>query len=234
MDMSSVIQVATENGGQLDKMNIYLIDAIIICAFIIFCLFYVLRLHAKYLRQARNGIRCEFRTPEGNSWPETRPVIHGVKDMVRLPPITKGNQQRPGKMFIIDDESTYMTEYPEGWCPGFIRVKMRKAIIRTDTMEPISRLSYEPIVSPEDMYNIMSQKYGELGVTHSELEIREQEKVVGRKPVFQGSGLMWVIIIALLIGVGVMRYILFGRLDVIEQQRGIAMILPMIQSFLGV
>jgi len=235
MDTMPIMHMAAENGG-LAKTNVYLIDAIIVCGFVIFVMFYVLRLHAKYLREARDGIRCEYRTPEGNSWKETRPVIHGVKDMVRLPPVEKGKKQRPGKMFAVDDESTYMSEYPEGWCPGFIRVKMRKALIRTDTMEPISRLSYTPIVSPDDMYNIMNQRYGELGVTHSEMEVelQDKEKGIKRKSVLAGTGLMWVIIIALLIGMGVLGFMLFGRMDTLEKARGLSYIIPILQSILGV
>ncbi len=198
----------------MEQTTLYLIDALIIACFAIGFMAWLFGLKRKYQIEARDKVRCEFRTPEGNSWKVNLPVTDGFVEL--LP--KHGKHQ--AKSFVINDESCYTTEYPEGWCPSYLQTKMRKANIRTDLMEPYSRLAYTPIMTPEMLYDVRNQAFGEVAVVHSKIESELGTKVLKAQSA-SSTKLMWVFIFLLVVGVAGLGYYLYTNLDALKAATGI-------------
>jgi hypothetical protein len=114
-----------------------------------------------------------------------------------------------------------MTEYPEGWCPAYLQTKMRKTVIRTDIMEPISRLAYTPIMTPEMLYDVRNQSFGAVAVIHSQIESQDGQKLLKANKPMNASRAMWVFLILLAVGLIGIGYYMYTNFDVFKKALGI-------------
>ena len=199
----------------MQQTTLYLIDALIVACFAIGFMAWLFGLKRKYQLEARDKVRVEFRTPEGSSWSENIAVTDGIVELIPK------HGKHHAKAFVVNDESTYLTRYPEGWCPSYLQTSMRKALIRTDTMEAISRLAYTPIMTPEMLYDVRNQSFGAVAVIHSQIESQDGQKLLKANKQSSPSKLVWMFLILLAVGLIGIGYYMYTNFDVFKKALGI-------------
>ena len=161
---------------------------------------------AQYAKFVKNKIKCRFKLPTGDSitrW------IEVTGDTITIPKRAKN----PPKTFGINETGTYGIEYPEGWCPKFMRVQAKEALFDYNSAEPLSNNSGRPIVNPTLFFNRLHERDTETAMRNAEREGAE----------ISGSGvpakLLWVYIglIVLAVGVGVLIYFVAPNIPAIKE-----------------
>jgi len=141
-----------------------------VCAFII--LIWMFHLRSKYQKQSIDNVQCKYITEQGTSYKKLLPVIKGF---VQLHPKNAPKGKR-GKSFPVSDIATYQIEYPEGWIPRWLKTTIKEAIYREDTWEPIYNRG-NPLLDPEMLYNVINERFTEVGLSHSQSEAELTKRV---------------------------------------------------------
>lgn len=167
----------------MTQTEIYMIQALTVMVIVIGVFVFMFRLRAKYHKEAIDHVLCEFITPVQTGYTERLAINKGV--MVVEPKVDKhtGKTIRPGKIFTAEELQTYDVGYPEGWCPPWIRTKIRKGTFFENDVTPVSGRRKEDTMSPEQLYSIVNERFTEMGTEQAarekELEDRAKKGLAG-------------------------------------------------------
>lgn len=110
------------------------------------------RLRVRYAKFVVGKVQCRFITPERNTVVDWIRVIGGT---VALP---KTKKYPKGREYAIADIGCYEVDYPDGWCPKFIRARAKEALFDIESYEPLSNNTGRPIMSAALLYNRLREK----------------------------------------------------------------------------
>ena len=199
----------------------YMVQAMVVCIFIFILFFWAWRLKGKYQRQAIDHVFVEFVTKEGTSYTKLLKVEGGWVEL----PDDEGKGIK-GKAFPMAERCTYLSDYPEGfWCPGFLKCKIKKAILREFDLEPISNIyDTEIVITPAVIYNIRREKVTEVGARIAQERGKDMGLFPKPKKFKLGSASTWLF---LLLAAGIIGCIIYivsqaSTIDQLKSALGIA------------
>ena len=160
---------------------------------------------AQYAKFVKNKIKCKFILPTRDSvkiWLEVKDNTINIPKRGKNPPKTYG----------IADVGVYGCEYPEDWCPKFMRVQAKEALFDYNSAEPLSNNSGRPIVNPTLLYNRLHEKDSEIAMRNAEREGAEVSSA-GVPAKLLG---VYIVMAVIVIGIGVLIYFVAPNIPAIK------------------
>lgn len=175
---------------------------LLVCGFGI--MFWLFAMRSKYQKQALDHLWCLFIKPEG---PGEFKLLKEVDGFVTLP----GKKGGKEKQYPVGEVATISLDYPMGWVPRFLKVKIRAMIYDEKCWEPVYTRG-DPLLSPSLLRNIRMEKFTQLGAEQSQREVEEKKK---EKQKLNPSTVYLLLITVLVAVVGVAVFILwkFGAIE---------------------
>jgi len=168
----------------------WLIRATYIFGIIIFVFGYMFWLRNHNAKTVIGKVFCTFRTSEGNTYTKLIQVEDGILSV-------KPKKDKKGKAYAIADIACSTIDYPPApRILAFIQTKCRWTVFDEDSAEPLLNRSSALILNPARLYNIINQRFTEIGVSQSREELEHKAKQ-------QQHGLSTTAIILMLLGVAV-------------------------------
>ena len=186
----------------LASVDMWLIRVVYIFGIIIAIFVWMAFMKRYYAKQVIGRIFAEFITAEGNGYTKLL-ICDG--DKIIIPP--KGD--KPGRQFAVADVATHLVDYPA--VPkmfSFIQTKAKKAIFFEECWEPISNRSGKLLLSPRRLYNLLNERFSQIGV--------EQAREEGAsKPQSKSYNIPWkiIIILALILAAVAIGYFVVQNVD---------------------
>ena len=198
----------------------YLVQALVACLCIIGSMFYMFTMKRKYQKLAIHHVQCRMITDEGTGYSVLKPVVKGF---VEFEPDKKA--KRKGRLYPVADIATHLVDYPEGWCPSFIKTKIKEAVYFESDYEPISNRGANPIHNPDLLYNIRNERFTDVGVAHAQAEAEMQEKLGGKASLSMPKGSTLFVVVSCFVSIGIGIYLYMSLPEILDTINRIALAL---------
>jgi len=195
----------------MDESTLWLIRVAYIGGLCFLFMMWLFWLRGHYAKKVIGKVQVEHFTTEGHGYTELVPVIG---DLIVIPPTKK----RPGRIYAVDKVATVLVDYPS--VPkilSFISTKVKKIVVDDECWEPISNRSGKLLLPPVRLYNLVNEKFSQLG---TERALREG---LGEKGVASRGGIPWSWIIIGLLVVAMLAggYWMVQNLDMLKAATGV-------------
>lgn len=170
----------------------------------------VVWLRGHFQRAVKNKILCEFIPRAGKAY---KVLLPDKRDgTVEIPMKSKKN---PGATYLVKEVVTYPIDYPEG-LPHIVQAQANKAVFFEENFEPASNRSGMPVGSPKLLYNIIHEKFTQLGVEFAQVIDR-----IRGGGTFAANWITYVFYAVTIAALGYIGYTCYTNFDLIRAGLGV-------------
>lgn len=176
-------------------------------------LFYIMYIRSKYIKQSIGNLLCLFVPKAGKGYWRLLPI---QGDTVTLPP----TREKKGRSYMMSDLARVPLDFPINR-PRWLQTTIDGAVFDADSYEPMTNRSSKLLLSPERLYNLVNERFTNIGVEQAFEEQESRGKVPQRKGT-RWSTVIIILLVMVLLGLGFWAFTMMNDMEALKAAAGVA------------